>query len=476
MSKVLQFDSEPSTTRSRVLKVTGKADSAVFSIEVGPDWSTLSPIQLTSGKRFSAILELTPGRNEFVFQPYSVSSTPLQAERFVINYRETEVETYHTGNSLDFHAEELGFSRLFGEKNVSLRERMMQAGLAVAQGDQGVPISMAAEMAKPFSHEMVRVSITRSTYNRPDITDVFVKVTPSQFKIAAKQLVNSDSPVRFDIGYPYYTPSSEVSPFGRVKLLTEAGEDLPSDAYDYDADTNRIWLRDFDYVDQDLLLVYNTVLSVDLSGDLAAFETAVELATDLEVTITATDYHTSTTDADWLVPTTWLPVSEQEDYPNNVNRTQPGAYLSVSETKSFPLHFHREDFLDSEGSGLGTKLEKYVKEVNSVDRRTWDKVIVGVDGLRDETFNPRYDAFPHLMDSHRGHWGADRYNIHEVQYLGTGVRDTSNQFRGVPLNRWQSGTGTEGDLEPGSSTVELVSYLDEPEVVEEESNPLYGIL
>lgn len=470
MSSLLEFDSIPSHVKSRVIKLSGTAHASVGSLEVGTSLATLATVRLTSGKRFSAVLQLTPGRNEFIFQPYSAMVTPMTAERLVIYYDNTPVELHSVGNSLDFHAAEMGYSRLFGEKNVSLKERLLQAGTETSP-----VVAISTELASPISVDMVRFYVERTSYNRPKYNDAFVKVSTSEVSVAARELVNSDSPVRFDSGHPYYTPASEVSPFGSLTVYSESGEPLPPDAYEYLVDTNRVWLRDLAFAGKDLMLVYNTVVSVPITGTLANLKTAIELATDLVMEITATDYHTTATSASWLVPEGWQEVDNQEDFPNNINRTQPGAYISVSEVRAYPLHEFSRDLLVG-GSGLGTKLEKYVKEVNEVDHRTWDKIVVGRDGLRDANINPRYDYFPHLTDSARGSWGPDGYNRHEVQYLGSGYLDTSNPFVGVPLVRWQSGTGQLGDLESGNSARELSDYTDELEEEETTSNPLYGIL
>lgn len=470
MSSLLQFDSIPSHVKSRVIKLSGTADTSVASLVAGQTLASLSAVRLTSGKRFSAVLQLTPGRNEFIFQPYSVTSTPMTSERIVVYYDNTPVELHNVQNSLDFHAAEMGFTRLYAEKNVSLKERLLQAGT-----DPGPVTAIATELAAPISVDMVRFYVDRTTYNRPKYTDAFVKVTTSEVLVAARELVNSDSPVRFDSGHPYYTPLSEVSPFGSITLYSESGEPLPPDTYEYLTETNRIWLRDPEFVGKDLLLVYNTVVSIPITGTLAALKTAVEVATDLIMEITPTDYHTTTTSAELLIPEGWQEVDNQEDFPNSTNRTQPGAYFSVSTVRSYPLHEFSRDLLVN-GSGLGTKLEKYVKEVNEVDHRTWDKIVVGRDGLRDATINPRYDYLPHLTDSERGYWGPNGYNRHEVQYLGSGYLDPSNQFVGIGLVRWQSGTGQLGDLEAGNSSRELSDYTDELEEEETTSNPLYGIL
>lgn len=465
----------PSKVKTAVLRITGRADPSVASIEAGLNYSSLTKIQL-SGGRFSAVLELTPGRNQFVFQPYAVGGSALQSDIQVITYEKQVVEAHAPDTSLDLHGAELGFERLPTERGVSYKQRLLQGSKGKDDPRTFIQNAYATEMGFPFSREMVRVKVDRTGYNRPKLTNGFVKITPTQFKYTGDQLLASEGPVRFDAGYPYITPDQEVSPFGAVRVIQENGEPVATGDYEYEAETGRVWLKNPDLSDQDLLLVYNYVTSFTLAGnDLAALKALVDATGYLEMIINDTDYHTSTTDSDWLVPKDWTAVPEDEDYPTDSLRTDPGVYLSVCEVNAWALHEHADDLLDN-GSGLGTKLEKYVREVNRVDHRTWDKIVVGRDGLRDENVTPLYDAFPHLTDAKRGHWGSNEYNIHEVHYLGTGVDDQDNQFVGIRPLQWQSGVGQLGDLEPDFAVQEVNDTADITDTEEDQVNILYGIL
>lgn len=472
---MIKFDKTPARVKTAVLRITGRADPSVDSIEAGPDYSNLTKIQL-SGGRFSAVLELTPGRNQFIFQPYATGGSPLQSEIEVITYEKQVVESYSPMTSLDLHGAELGFERLPEERNVSYKQRLLQGSKGKDNPRTFIQNAYATEMGFPFSRNMVRIKVDRTDYNKPRLTNGHVKVTPTQFKYAGDQLVTSEGPVQFDPGYPYITPSQEVSPVGTVRVLQENGEPVSVGDYEYESDTGRVWLKNADLAGQDLLLVYNYVASFTLSGNtLTALKALVDATNHLEMVITSNDYHSGSTASDYLVPKDWTRVSEREDYPTDSLRTDPGVYLSVCEISAWPLHEHAEDLLVN-GSGLGTKLEKYVREVTRVDHRTWDKVIVGRDGLRDENISPLYDSFPHLTDAKRGYWGSNQYNIHEVQYLGAGIGDRSNQFVGITPLEWQSGTGQLGDLEPDFAVQEISDTADITDTEEDQVNILYGIL
>lgn len=475
MSSVLKFDRIPSRVTTSVLRVTGKAEASVASIEAGTSYSSLSKIQLTGG-RFSAVLELTPGRNQFVFQPYAAGGSPLQSEIEVITYEHQTLESYVVTGALDMHAAELGYERLPGERNVSFKKRLLQGSKGREDVRKHVPIAMATELGFPFSKDMVRVKVARTKFNHPSLTAGFVKITPTAFKYTGDQLVTSEGPVVFDVGYPYITPAQEVSPFSNIRLYREGGDPVAQSDYEYQTETNRIWLRNDALVGSDLLLVYNYVNSISIeSGDITALKTAVELQTYLELEITDSEFHTSSDLAALLIPQDWTLIPDTEDYPSGALRTNPGVYLSVSEIRAFPLHEHKQDYLDN-GSGLGTKLQKYVSEVNIVDHRNWERFVVGRDGLRDENITPLYDAFPHLSDPKRGHWGQNMYNIHQVQYLGTGLNDAANPFVGIIPQWWQSGAGHLGDLEPDSPVQELDDISEITDATDTPINPLYGIL
>ena len=281
----------------------------------------------------------------------------------------------------------------------------------------------------------------------------------------------------FDYGHPYITPSSTVSPFGAMKLLMEGGEEISGEDFEYDYKQNRVLLKNLDHANLDLTLVHNTVSSFSINtGTLATLETTIEAGSDLLVEITDTEFHTSTDLADWIIPQAWVPLSTEEDFPTNGIDADPGLYLSVSEVKTFALHEFRDSFLDSDGSGIATTLEDYVREIRSVDRRTWARIIPGRDGLRDAEAKPLDDYFPHLADPIRGTWGVNEYNINEVQYLGSGVNDPANPLVGTEQLHWQSGTGTRGDLEPGVVRKELRSYADIVEETKVPQSVLYGVL
>lgn len=472
---VVTLDAFPTETSDQIIIVTGRVDGRVDSLEFGTDVSSLTPVSL-SNKRFKVVLELSPGRNEFIFQPYDTSSNPLSTLREVITYYKQTPELVTVGNALDLHGERLGFDRLRGEKNVSYKKRLLQ-GAKKPNDRQGQPLSMATELAFPFSLNNVRISVQRTDYNRPKLTNPYIKVTLDEIQIAGNELVATDSPVVFDESYPYLTPENTISPFGRIVILNEAGHEMDPEEYEYDSDTDRILIKNRDYANKDLILAYNKIESYTLTGnDLATVKSTVESAGYINMEITDTDHHTSSTDADWLLPISWVPLTTVEDNPTTNIGKEPGVYLSTSEIKTFPLHEFKDDLLNSDGSGIGTALERYLKELNKVDRRTWGRVIVGQDGLRDGSQQPLFDYYPHLADPERGFWGTNEYNIHEVQYLGDGVNDTSNPLRGVQENQWHSGSGTEGDLEPDAVSQELQSFADITEEEKIPTNIIYGTL
>lgn len=447
MSNLLKFDHVPGTTQHRVIRVTGAADSSVDSLEYGTAFTSMVLAQLAA-KRFSAVLELEVGRNVFYFQPYAVGGAPLQSQSIVIDYEAPAPTAKSVPNSLDYHSQQLGFERLDGERNVSFKQRLLQGAAGKADLRTYVPAAFATELASPFSRGMVRVHVNRTSFNRPVTKEVFAAVTPTEFKYTGSALVRTDGPVVFDPAYPYHTPEAELSVFHPIKLISQSGQQLADSDFEYEVTTNRIWLRNQQYTNQDIIIVYNYVNSYALTGDLDALKTAVEVDGHLLVTITDSSFHNDTTNADWLIPAAWSPVDETEDFMAGSLRDQPGLYLSVSQSRAFPLHEHAEEYL-VDGSGLGTSLEYYVREVNAVDHRTWDKIVIGRDGLRDETIVPLYSAFPHLTDPAR-----------------SGVQDTT----------WQSGAGQLGDLEPDSSVNEALTVTDLEDEEDSGSSILYGIL
>lgn len=472
----IDFDAFPSVTSKPILTITGTVDGNVTALEVGPDLSNLVATDL-SGQRFSVVVELDPGRNEVVFQTYGAASQALTPIRKVITYNKQSPELFHVKNSLDKHGELIGIDRIPGEKNVSYKKRLLQAAQTIPGSRVGVLGMMATELGFAFSMDMVRVYIDRTTYNRPKLTNPYIRVTLDAVEYTADELITFESPVVFDYGNPYITPSSTVSPFGPIKLLTEGGEEVDGDDFEYDEVLNRVFLKDLDYAGHDLTLVYNTVTSFSISsGSISTLETTIESGSDLELEVFTTDFHSGADDADWILPLSWTPIPTQEDYPSDDIDDDPGVYLNISEIKTFALHEFRDTFLDSNGSGLASDLEDYVREIGSIDRRNWARIIPGRDGLRDANSRPLDDYFPHLADPVRGVWGNNEYNIHEVQYLGAGVDDPSNPFKGVQPLQWQSGSGTLGDLEPGVVRQELQSYADIVEDSKIPVNILYGAL
>lgn len=473
MSSVITFDSNPGSVTDRVIRITGTLQAAVTSLEFGNAFSSMVAAAV-SGNRFSCVVELTPGRNELFFQPYNITSTPLQSERYVITYTPTPVQYHQVQTSLDLHAQSLGYERLPGERAVSLKKRILQGGRARALRRNAVPMQLATEMGFPFSEEMIRFHIGRTTYNHPALINCYIQCTPFELKVTADSLVTSEGPIVFDAGHPYYTTLEELSPFGRLQLVDDGGTPVGVGDYEYDAETNRIHLLNTEMVGKDLMLVYNSVQSFTLASyTLATLKVALEAALAVEMEITESEFHTDANAAGWMIPFEWARISEQETL-DDETRTKPGVYASVSEIRVYPLHVYRREFL-VDGSGLGTKLEKYVREVNDVDHRTWAQIIVGQDGLRDRTITPLYDPLPHLMDGNRGYWGTD-YNIHEVQYLGTGLHDVQNPFNGLAVASWQSGTGALGDLENDGVVEVLTSHTEVVDVEETFTNVLYGII
>jgi len=478
LSKVIRFDNNQSRVRSPVVVITGRADASVSSIEAGPDFNNLTRIQLKAG-RFQAIMQLKSGRNQLVFQPYAPGGSPLQSESRVVYLETDPTESYQVQTSLDNHGQAIGFNRLPGERSVSYKNRLLQA--AGSRDDQRtyVPVAISTEAAVPFSRDILRVKTARSAFNNTKLRSGFIKVTPTQFKYTGGQTLEYDGPFIFDKGYPYAAPTNEVSPFSVIKVYTENGDLVSKGDYEWDADLKRLHLKNPDYYGAPINIIYNKVLSFDLAGiTLDDLKTAVESEGHLLFDITDTKYHNDQSPADWLVPIDWTSVPETQDYPVDLVLPQPGAYVSMSSVKTWVLHEHAKDLLVN-GSGLGTKLEVYVDEVKKEDHRTWPLHIVGVHGLRSENISPLYDAIPNLMDSISGYWGQDRLNIHQLQYLGIGFKDSNYLYRGVKEHQWQSGTGQLGDLEGDTPVNELTDPADvilDPKPEPDGASIIYGII
>lgn len=459
------FDAIPRTVHSSVIRLTGSVDSTITNLSFGPNPSNLKVIQLTN-RRWTAVLQLESGRNEFTFQPYTTGPVPAAPERLVVYYEQPKLELHHPPTSLDGHAARLGYTRLPTETGVSFKNRLMQGASAAGAGLATIPIALATEIGFPYSRDMVRVKVERTTYNHPVATQAWIRATPSRIQFTCRELAVAPTVVRFDAGYPYY--SITPSPFHPIRLTFINGQDVPASAWEFLPETNRLWLRDLDLANKDLLLSWTAINEYLYATDLAALKTAIEADGFVEFLITASDYHSSTTDADWLIATPWLPVSEDEDWPTGVTLDQPGPRFSVSEVQSFVLHGNANDYLQG-GSGLGTALERWIGELNLVDRRTWATIVIGRDGLRDGDNLPIQSAFPHLMDASRGGWGTTQLNQHEEAYLNTGA-----PFIGATT--WKSGTGQLGDLEAGVVRQEMQTLADLVEEAKIPANIIYGSL
>jgi hypothetical protein len=464
---MIQFDSIPKLASAPAIVVTGSADSSVVLLHYGNSLSSLAATRLTNG-RFRIVLELVPGQNEFFFVGETGAGARLAPERMAVTYRKSVTAAHHIPNSLDLHGEAMGYERLSGERNPNYKTRLLQ-GAKATPDRQGPPVMAATEIALPFSRRCLRVRVARSAYNRPMLTNPWVRVTLDKFEWTGDEMVAQEGPIVFDRGYPYVTPGDVVAPFGKLEVLTPSGERLPTTDFEYDSELNRVWMKNRAYHGVDLLLRYQIVDAIDLNADIATLVTDIDGTAQLEAFFTESAFHDDADLSAWVLPMSWARLDTQEDWPVGVALDQPGVYLNVSEVKTFPLHELRVLLLNAEGSGLGTDLERYVQELRQVDRRTWNVLIVGRDGLRDENFVPLYDAFPHLSDQIRGLWGP--YNLHEEAYIKSG-----QPFKGVNPDEWQSGTGTLGDLEPSVVTQELQDFADVVEESKVPSNILYGIL
>lgn len=481
---LIVLDNVPTVAPAKIIVISGTLDASVGSLEIGTTLADLAPVPIAN-QRFQTVLELDVGHNEFILQPYSITASPLAPDRISIEYVENKVELLNVGNSLDFHGAEIGFDRLRGEKNVSYKARLLQGAKRQGAGRDFIPISYATELAFPISIGMLRVYADRSTFNTPLVTNPFIRVTLDELQLAADEIISSEVVV-FDEQYPYVTPADPVSPFGVIRLLEENGQELDPSCYDYDTVSNRIRLLDAGSIGKDLILEYNSITAFALSTDIAALVTAVNASNLILIEVFDSEYHDDTVDSLWILPRQWTSLSTREDFPTTGFGDNPGVYLSVSELKTYVLHEFKDDLLIN-GSGIGTKLEKYVNEILQAEHRSWDRFVVGRDGLRDENIVPLYDSFPHLTDPVRGTWSfyadvsavwtliGSRLNIHQIAYLTTIYDDYQIVFNGVHPEEWQSGTGTLGDLSPGIASQELRSYGD---IIEEQKTPssLYGVL
>ena len=172
----ITFDAFPSTVDHPAVIITGTVSADITALEVGEDLSSLVATDLDQ-QRFSVVVEVVAGRNEFLFQPYGAGSQPLIPVRKVITYLKQDNELYHVKNSLDKHGEMIGVDRFPGEKNVSYKKRLLQASKAVPGSRGGVSLMMATELGFTFSKDMVRISVDRTTYNRPKLTNPHIRVT-----------------------------------------------------------------------------------------------------------------------------------------------------------------------------------------------------------------------------------------------------------------------------------------------------------
>lgn len=467
---MIKFDNIPTTSTRAVITLTGTVSASIETIEYGTDLSSMSVVPVNN-LRFSVVLELAAGDNDFHFVGKSGSGGFVEGTRRNIPYTVPSQTTLRVQNQLDMHGERFGYERLNGERNPNYRTRLVQGAAISEDGKDHIQKAASTEIAFPYSMGALHVWVERSTYNHPLLTNPYIRVTFDNLEVTAEEL-RTEEVVNFSWADPYITPSSTLSEVGPIELFLESGEAVPQISYEYDVETARVWIKDINLADQDLTISYQTILAFSLSGDIAALTTSVQADGRLNMEFTDTDNHDTTSASNLIIPRPWELFDSGEQLPDSTGREQPGNRFSLSEVTTYVLHSMRRELLNSEGNGLGTKLQKFVDEINRIDRRTWARVVVGKDGLRDRTLVPLFDSFPHVTDNLRGSWGASAYNIHEFAYLGT----SSDEYKGVRPHQWQSGIGSQDDLEP--SVVDL-NQRNSDTVFDNEkipANVIYGVL
>jgi len=342
--------------------------------------------------RFDTIL--SEGTNTFVLQGIDTATNLTAEETVTLVLPAFLPEVYPYFNVIDDHSVGIGLARNPGEKNWDFRTRLLQYEKAPTSSTlEGLFWASAIELGIKPVVEGMGLRVARDTNGIIGDTNVCAQVGPVYVYVDSDNLIHT-------------WEAHRVEPRSRSIEL----DDLPRYTHDveiYDQNDQRVDQHRFSisskvvtFVDDDLngqwtTARYNYRAAIALEGiTLTALKTKLEAvqvggASILEVSV-----------EDGALPAMGLMRCGR----GLLNRTW--AYLACARCRVAPLDnpTFQASLLNSFGTSIGTKLERYARIARAGSNIGWDNLILD-EGLWDSEAEVRaLDFLPRLFDAAIGRW------------------------------------------------------------------------
>lgn len=392
MKLTFTVDPLPCPLRSPFLVLRGERHPTVAVIEVNGDSDgTVYPTP-TSWEHH---LHLVPGPNTIAIQGEDAAGNRSEVLLVEAELRATRPVIDFYFNPLDDLGAEVMVERLPGEKNVYLRNRILDAEEHLGNATYaGLVRALSRELSLDTTEDVLTLTPIEDESSRLlRANSVFITIEPTRVLVEATELRRSRERLRIDPGSGEGT-LAEV-PTSKDELVLESRSGRRLEPWEYDLGSGpdgerRVWVKG---EDRELFASYPYLARIDLSSGMtvASLASALESLTGISgqsllSAEVAAGYEGAL--AARLVRVVREGVSRD------------GLSLLLARLQVTPLAdpYYQASLLNGYGTYFGTRLEAYAERTREKGRAFFQDTILDRDRLIDFDPDQRLGVLPHLFD------------------------------------------------------------------------------
>lgn len=387
--KAFTVDAIALPIRSPFVTLSGTKDPTVDTVSVNSDSaSTRFPTETT----WEADLHLGAGDNRIEIQATDLAENQTEVVTLTLTLPKVEPETSAVFNPLDDKALEIMLERLPGEKNLHLKNRILDAEKNPGNATyEGLVRALSRELSLDLTEDAFTITPIEDTTARVlRATEAFLTIEPTRLLIEARELRKEKEKLRIDPGTGEGTLTEIPRSKEDLKLQGLDGKPLEQDQFEL-VDEKKVRLLS----GSELLLAsyhYLKEITITSSTTLSSLETSVEAVTGIsgQALFTATvKSGEGAKRADRIVRVVRSRIGRD------------GLKLDLAQFKLSELanQAFRKSLLNSYGTHLETKLAAYAGISRSRGRVFLRDTVLDVDEvLEDEAPRQEHLALPHLFD------------------------------------------------------------------------------
>lgn len=392
------IDSINSPITNSFLTLKGKKDSSTALVSINGDYSAT---EYPDPSSWEYAIHLSIGANTITIQGTDTASNRSSTNTLYIQLSSNTIKPFLFYNYLDDKAAESSVTRLPGEKNLGLRNRVLDAGLKPGGTNY---IGLINGVSRELSLKIIDsvFTITPTLFNNQlvrNLNNAFIIIEPTRILIEGDELVVHGEKVRINPGNRQATLAQLPVSKQAIKLTTLQGKVVNQDDYSIVDQTltvlpdNDLLLAEYKYY-----LVVSTINKTlaTLATDITALQTPAG-ATPFTCSITS-GYSTSS--AAFLIRLFRTAISNS------------GLILDLSKLQITNLNDSKyaTSLLNTTGTYLDTKLEAFAEKTRVRSHIFLRDTIMDLDSLTIFSDDQDLSALPNIFDPLVGYYKCSNPN------------------------------------------------------------------